>query len=61
MNTTTPTVTENNRARAPRRRWLRWLLGTVALIVALLIASISWLLGTASGLRFALARAVDHA
>lgn len=40
-----------------RRRWLRWLLGSVASIVVLLIALLGWLLCTASGLRFALARA----
>ncbi|WP_158881878.1 translocation/assembly module TamB domain-containing protein [Rhodanobacter sp. L36] len=40
-----------------RRRWLRWLAGSVLLIIVLLIALLGWLLGTASGLRFALARA----
>jgi translocation and assembly module TamB len=39
-----------------RRRWLRWLGGTLLLIVLLLAVTTGWLLGTSSGLRFALAR-----
>jgi translocation and assembly module TamB len=39
-----------------RRRWLRWLVGGVLLVIVLLIALLGWLLGTAPGLRFALAR-----
>jgi translocation and assembly module TamB len=54
MNTTNAPASTNP---PRRRRWLRWLVGTVALIIVLLIALLGWLLGTASGLRFALARA----
>ncbi|MEP6897918.1 MAG: translocation/assembly module TamB domain-containing protein [Rhodanobacter sp.] len=52
MQTTTAPAT----SKAPRRRWLRWLAGSVLLIIVLLTALLGWLLGTASGLRFALAR-----
>ena len=41
----------------PRRRWPRWVAGVVLLLVLLLGLSLGWLLGTGSGLRFALARA----
>ncbi|MEW5306513.1 MAG: hypothetical protein WDW36_008972 [Sanguina aurantia] len=44
-------------AARPRRRVLRWFAGVVGLLVLLLFASGAWLLGTSSGLRFALARA----
>lgn len=39
-----------------RRRWLRWLGIALLLILLLLAVTAGWLLGTASGLRFALAR-----
>ncbi|WP_426702309.1 translocation/assembly module TamB domain-containing protein [Rhodanobacter sp. Col0626] len=41
----------------PRRRWLRWLGVALLLLLLLLAVTAGWLLGTASGLRFALARA----
>jgi translocation and assembly module TamB len=44
-------------ATRPRRRWLRWTLLTLASLVVLLMAFVLWVLGTAPGLRFALARA----
>lgn len=40
-----------------RRRWLRWTLLGIGMLLVLVIAFVGWLLGTASGLRFALARA----
>ena len=40
-----------------RRRWLRWLGLALLLAIVLLVGTGSWLLGTASGLRFVLARA----
>jgi translocation and assembly module TamB len=52
MTTTTKTTT----AAPRRRRWLRWLGGALLLILLLLAVTIGWLLGTGSGLRFALAR-----
>jgi translocation and assembly module TamB len=51
MTTTTATV-----AAPRRRRWLRWLGIALLLILLLLAATAGWLLGTTSGLRFALAR-----
>ena len=51
MTTTTATV-----AAPRRRRWLRWLGVALLLILLLLAVAIGWLLGTGSGLRFALAR-----
>ena len=41
----------------PRRRWLRWVGGAVLVSVLLIALLLGWLLGTGSGLRFALARA----
>ena len=41
----------------PRRRWPRRLAAGLLLVLALLLGAAGWLLGTASGLRFALARA----
>jgi translocation and assembly module TamB len=40
----------------PRRRWLRGIVVAIMLLLALIIALSAWLLGTSSGLRFALAR-----
>jgi translocation and assembly module TamB len=51
MSTTTAKVP------APRRRWLRWLGVALLSILLLLAVTAGWLLGTSSGLRFALARA----
>ncbi|MBB5358966.1 translocation and assembly module TamB [Rhodanobacter sp. ANJX3] len=42
---------------APRRRRLRWIGVTVLTLLLLTVAGSAWLLGTSSGLRFALARA----
>lgn len=44
-------------APKPRRHWLRWTLLSLLALVLLLALFVAWLLGTASGLRFALARA----
>lgn len=44
-------------APKPRRRWLRWTALSFAVLLLLLLFAASWLLGTASGLRFALTRA----
>jgi translocation and assembly module TamB len=52
MTTTTKTSTTVPR----RRRWLRWLGGALLLVLLLLAVTTGWLLGTGSGLRFALAR-----
>jgi len=52
MTTTTTTSTTVPR----RRRWLRWLGGALLLVLLLLAVTAGWLLGTGSGLRFALAR-----
>lgn len=52
MTTTTKTSTTVPR----RRRWLRWLGGALLLVLLLLAVTAGWLLGTGSGLRFALAR-----
>jgi translocation and assembly module TamB len=52
MTTTTKTSTTAPR----RRRWLRWLGGALLLVLLLLAITAGWLLGTGSGLRFALAR-----
>ena len=41
----------------PRRRWLRWIGGGVLVLMLLIGLLLGWLLGTGSGLRFALARA----
>ncbi|MFC5435962.1 translocation/assembly module TamB domain-containing protein [Rhodanobacter umsongensis] len=50
--TTTTTI-----AATPRRLgWLRWLGGALLVVVVLLAITTGWLLGTRSGLRFALAR-----
>jgi len=51
MNTTPATPTK------PRRHWLRWALLSLLGLLLLVLFFIGWLLGTASGLRFALARA----
>ena len=40
-----------------RRRWLRWLGFGMLVVVLLVVVGAGWLLGTAAGLRFALARA----
>jgi len=50
MNTTPQTSSR------PRCRWLRWFAATSVFVVVLLAATIYWLLCSASGLRFALAR-----
>ena len=52
MNTATPATTPK-----PRRRWLRWMALSFAVLLLLLLLAVGWLIGTASGLRFALARA----
>ncbi|ULU27145.1 translocation/assembly module TamB domain-containing protein [Dyella terrae] len=44
-------------APRPRRRWLRWTLFSLLALLLVLFAFLAWLLGTSSGLRFALARA----
>jgi translocation and assembly module TamB len=44
-------------APRPRRHWLRWTLLSVLALLLVLLAFIAWLIGTAPGLRFALARA----
>ena len=44
-------------APKPRRHWVRWSLFGVLVLLLLLTAAVMWLLGTSSGLRFALARA----
>jgi len=41
----------------PRRHWLRWIGGLILLLLVLIGSTSAWLLGTASGLQFALARA----
>jgi Uncharacterized protein conserved in bacteria len=53
MSKTTKTSTTAPRRR---RRWLRWLGGGLLLVVLLFAVTAGWLLGTGSGLRFALAR-----
>lgn len=50
------TASSSQNTPKARRRWLRWLGLALLLAVVLLIGTGSWLLGTASGLRFALAR-----
>ena len=52
MNSATPAT-----APTPRRHWLRWIALSFALLLVLLLLAVAWLIGTASGLRFALARA----
>jgi translocation and assembly module TamB len=52
MNTATPAT-----APKPRRRWLRWIALSFAVLLLLLLLAVGWLIGTSSGLRFALARA----
>jgi translocation and assembly module TamB len=52
MNSATPAT-----APKPRRHWLRWIALSFALLLVLLLLAVAWLVGTASGLRFALARA----
>lgn len=50
----------NDTATAPiktRRRWLRWIVLSLLVLLLLLACAAAWLLGTGSGLRFALARA----
>ncbi len=54
---TVPTTPSPAAAPRPRRRWLRWAVLSLALLLLLLFILIGWLIGTASGLRFALARA----
>jgi len=44
-------------AKPPRRHRLRWIGAILLLLFVLIVASATWLLGTSSGLRFALARA----
>jgi translocation and assembly module TamB len=51
------TATSSQTTPKTRRRWLRWLGLALLLTVVVLIGTGSWLLGTTSGLRFALARA----
>lgn len=41
----------------PRRHWLRWSLLALGGVLVLLLTLVGWLIGTSSGLRFALARA----
>jgi translocation and assembly module TamB len=41
----------------PRRRWLSWVLLTLLILLLLVVLAAGWLIGTGSGLRFALARA----
>ncbi|MDQ6647491.1 MAG: pathogenicity protein, partial [Pseudomonadota bacterium] len=40
----------------PRRRWLRWIVLPLLILVLLVALAAGWLLGTGAGLRFALAR-----
>ncbi|WP_199100526.1 translocation/assembly module TamB domain-containing protein [Dyella sp. ASV21] len=54
MNAATPAASA---APRPPRRWLRWSLWSLLALLLLLIGFVLWLLGTAGGLRFALARA----
>ena len=51
MNTPSPAT-----APTPRRHWLRWTVLSFAALLLVLLLAVCWLLGTASGLRFALAR-----
>ncbi|TBR37105.1 MULTISPECIES: translocation/assembly module TamB domain-containing protein [Dyella] len=44
-------------APRPRRRWLRWTLLSLLGLLVVLACFVGWLIGTSSGLRFALARA----
>jgi translocation and assembly module TamB len=53
--TATPPV--NKPEGKPRRRWLRWLALSPLVVLLLIALAAAWLLGTGSGLRFALARA----
>lgn len=52
MNAATPAT-----APKPRRRWLRWIVLSFSALLLLLLLAVCWLIGTGSGLRFALARA----
>ncbi|MEO8810084.1 MAG: translocation/assembly module TamB domain-containing protein [Rhodanobacter sp.] len=49
-------ATAADHSARPRRRWLRWAGGVVLVLVLLVALLLGWLLGTGSGLRFALAR-----
>lgn len=49
--------TATSSARPPRRHWLRWIGAVLLLLIVLVVTTGAWLLGTSSGLRFALARA----
>lgn len=51
------TSTTTAPAPRPRRRWLRWTLLSFLALLLVVLACLAWLLGTSSGLRFALARA----
>ena len=53
----TATPPRKNPAIKPRRRWLRWLVLSILVLLLLIVIAAGWLLGTDSGLRFALARA----
>jgi translocation and assembly module TamB len=53
----TDTTATSATVKPPRRHWLRWTLLSLLVLLLLLLAFIAWLLGTASGLRFALDRA----
>ena len=57
----TPATPAHPPAVAPKRRrhWVRWSLLGVLVLLLLLAAAVMWLLGTSSGLRFALARTQD--
>ncbi len=57
MSDMSATHSPSTAAPSPRRRWLRWIVLAVVLLLALIIAFSTWLLGTSSGLRFAVARA----
>lgn len=50
-------ATANPAPPRPRRRWLRWVGGGLLVLVLMVGLLLGWLLGTGSGLRFALVRA----